>query len=75
VQEDASQRIGVDPDAVRVVSVDPVDWLDDSLGCGAPPVPAPETRVPGYRVTVDAAGTVLIYHTDGKDRIRVCNGE
>ncbi len=37
--------------------------------------PAPEQRVPGYVVTVDASGTILRYHTDERDQVRICKDE
>ena len=75
VQNDAARRTGLDPESIRIVAVDPVAWLDASLGCEAAPASAPEARVPGYVVTVDAGGTTLRYHTDGRDQVRVCEGE
>jgi hypothetical protein len=72
VQSDAAHRQGVEPASIRIVAVDPVMWLDSSLGCDAPRESAPETRVPGYVVTVDASGTVLRYHTDVRDRVTTC---
>jgi hypothetical protein len=75
VQNDAARRMGLDPDSIRIVAVDPVAWLDASLGCEPAGAYASEARVPGYVVTVDADGTTLRYHTDGRDRVRVCEGE
>jgi hypothetical protein len=75
VRNDAARRTGVDPDSIRIVAVDPVAWLDASLGCEPVGASAPEARVPGYAVTVDADGTTLRYHTDGRDQVRVCEGE
>ena len=75
VQNDAARRTGVDPESIRIVAVDPVEWPDTSLGCGAARASAPEARVPGYVVTVDAGGTTLRYHTDGRDQVRVCEGK
>ena len=75
VQNDAARRTGLDPESIRIVAVDPVAWPDASLGCEVARAPAPEARVPGYVVTVDAGGTPLRYHTDGRDQVRVCEGE
>ena len=75
VQNDAARRTGLDPESIRIVAVDPVAWPDASLGCEAARASAPEARVPGYVVTVDAGGTTLRYHTDGRDQVRVCEGE
>lgn len=75
VQNDAARRTGLDPDSIRIVAVEPVAWPDASLGCEAAGASEPEARVPGYVVTVDAGGTTLRYHTDGRDQVRVCEGE
>lgn len=75
VRDDAALRTGADPDAIRIVAADPVLWFDTSLGCEAGAFAAPEMRVPGYVVTVDAAGTTLRYHTDEGERIRICDDQ
>ncbi len=75
VQNDAGKRTDLDPGLIRILAADPVEWLDASLGCEEAPSSAPEARVSGYVVTVDAGGTILRYHTDGHDRIRVCEDE
>lgn len=75
VQNDAARRTGVEPESIRIVAVDPVAWPDTSLGCETARASAPEARVLGYVVTVDAGGTTLRYHTDGRDQVRVCDGK
>jgi hypothetical protein len=75
VQNDAARRTGLDPESIRIVAVDPVAWQDTSLGCETARASAPEARVLGYVVTVDAGGTTLRYHTDGRDQVRVCDGK
>jgi len=75
LQNDAARRTGVDPESIRIVAVDPVAWQDTSLGCETARASAPEARVLGYVVTVDAGGTTLRYHTDGRDQVRVCDGK
>ena len=75
VQKDAARRTGLDPQSIRIVAVDPVAWQDTSLGCETARASAPEARVLGYVVTVDAGGTTLRYHTDGRDQVRVCDGK
>jgi len=75
VQNDAAKRTDLDPGSIRILAADPVKWLDASLGCEEAPSSAPEARVSGYVVTVDAGGTILRYHTDAHDRIRVCEDE
>ena len=75
VRDDAAQRTGLDVASIRIVAVEPITWLDGSLGCEEARSPAPERRVPGYVVTVDASGTILRYHTDERDQVRICEDE
>jgi len=63
----AATHAGVSPDQVSVVSVQPVEWPNFSLGC---PNFAPrhlvfaDVTVPGFIVQLDVAGTPMTYHTD-----------
>jgi len=75
VQNHAARRTGLDPESIRIVAVDPVARPDTSLGCETALASVPEARVLGYVVTVDAGGTTLRYHTDGRDQVRVCDGK
>jgi hypothetical protein len=75
VQNDAARRTGVDAESIRIVADDPVASSDASPGCEVAGAPAPQTRVPGYIVTVEASERTLHYHTDGRDRIAICQEE
>jgi hypothetical protein len=75
VRADAAARLGLDPDQIGIISVAPITWLDGSLGCGDAVQLPVEAPVPGYVVTVDAAGTSLRYHTDEHEQIRVCDDD
>jgi hypothetical protein len=75
VLEDAARRAGGEQASIRIVAVERVMWFDTSLGCKAGAFATPEMRVPGYLVTVEAGGTVLRYHTDDGERIRICDDE
>lgn len=72
VKADAAKRTGVDPDQVTIVSADAVTWPDGALGCRTPGEIAIDVLTPGYRVEVEAAGKRLRFHTDTRERIRVC---
>jgi hypothetical protein len=72
VLADAATRLGLDVDLVKVISVDPITWLDGTLGCGAGVQLPLEAPVPGYVVTVHAGGRSLRYHTDQFTRFMVC---
>lgn len=60
----------LNPQSIRVVSIEAVVWPDASLGCGTP-APTPEgataaAGIPGYkiRVQVRPAGAAATYHAD-----------
>ncbi len=74
VLADAATRLGLDVDLVKVISVDPITWLDGTLGCGASVQLPVEAAVPGYVVTVQAGGRSLRYHTDQFARFMMCEG-
>jgi hypothetical protein len=62
IRADAAQRAGVALDEVKVLAVEAVIWSDGSLGCPEPGMMYTQALVPGYRIRVDASGTVLVYH-------------
>ena len=68
---DASQRTGVDPSAVRVVSVTPNEWPDRSLGCPKPGTGYAQVITPGYLIILQAGDQQLEYHTD-QDQVVLC---
>ena len=60
---DAARRAGVEPAYLRVQSVDAVTWPDGALGCPQPDRAYAQALVPGWRVTILAAGKLaLLYH-------------
>jgi hypothetical protein len=75
IRNDASRRTGAVPDAITIVAVAPITWRDASLGCDSAGETPPDARVPGYVVTVEASGTILHYHADGRDRIALCDAQ
>jgi hypothetical protein len=68
----AAERVGVALDQVHVLSMEPTEWSNLSLGCPAPGLRFGEVMIPGYIVQVDAAGVLLTYHTDRGLRAVVC---
>jgi hypothetical protein len=64
--------MGIEPEEVTIVAVEAVTWADGALGCRRPGELAIQVLTPGYRVDVDAAGKRLVYHTDMRAQIRVC---
>jgi hypothetical protein len=68
--QDLAQRQGVEPGAVRVLSVEAVEWPDASLGCPQPGMMYAQVITPGYRLVLEAGGQTYEYHTD-QDRFAV----
>ena len=66
-----AQEIGVKPEQIAVVSVEPVEWGDSSMGCPQPGRVYLQVITPGYRVVLEAQGQRYEYHTDsGKNAAR-----
>jgi hypothetical protein len=57
-------QLGASPDALALVSIEPVDWPDACLGIQEPGVGCATVITPGYRVVVEAGGTQYILRTD-----------
>jgi hypothetical protein len=70
---DAAQRAGVSPDQVSVVSVEPVEWRDSSLGCPEPGKMYTQAITPGYRILLQAGGKSYEYHSDQSRRVIPCD--
>ena len=61
---DAAATAGVDPEDVRLVTVEPVEWPDASLGCPEPGGFYAQVVTAGYRIVLDVGGVEVVYHTD-----------
>ena len=64
--------LGVPPETVQVVSVEPRNWPDTSLGCPQPDMLYAQVVTPGYLVLVDVSGERIEYHTDERGTIVRC---
>jgi len=73
--EDAGRRTGLSKDQLEVISVDPVTWRDGALGCPEPGMMYTQALVPGFRITIKAAGKPLDYHADQRGRVLLCPPE
>jgi len=63
--EDLAGRLGLAPEAIQLVSVEPVEWSDASLGCPQPGMMYAQVITPGYRVVLEAEGQEYEYHSGG----------
>lgn len=62
----AAEQLGVAADDITVVSVEPMEWPDSSLGCPQPDMIYAAVITPGYQVTIEAQGTTYAVHTDSR---------
>lgn len=69
----AAAALGVDPEAVTVVSYERMEWPDTSLGCPKEGEFYAQVITPGYRVILSVNGQELEYHTDEIDRAVRCD--
>ncbi len=64
MQQLLARQLGLDPAAVRIVSVEPMEWPDSCLGAGGPAESCALVVTPGYKLTFEADGGTYVYHTD-----------
>jgi hypothetical protein len=64
VRIDASRKLGVAFDKVRVLQVAEQTWPDERLGCSARKLAVDPVSTPGFRIVATAKTTRLTYHTD-----------
>ena len=61
---DLANRLQIDPDTIKLVSVEAVNWPDGCLGVQTPGVMCTMVITPGYRVILEAGGKQYEYHTN-----------
>ena len=64
--------LGVPPETVQVVTMEPRDWPDSSLGCPQPDMLYAQVVTPGYLVLVEVSGERIEYHTDERGTVVRC---
>ncbi len=74
-QEDLAQRLSLAPEAIRLVSVEAVEWPDTSLGCPQPGMMYAQVITPGFRMMLEAEGERYTYHTDRDNHFVLCQPE
>jgi hypothetical protein len=67
-----AEDLGVSPETVQVVSMEPRNWPDSSLGCPQPDMLYAQVVMPGYLVLVDVSGERIEYHTDERGTVVRC---
>jgi hypothetical protein len=67
-----SADIGVPDAQIEVVSFEPTEWSDSSLGCPEPGHAYLTVITPGYLVFLKADGKQYEYHTNEKNLVIRC---
>lgn len=62
---DLATRLGIEPAAVEIVSVEEVTWRDGSLGCAQSGMAYTQALVAGSRIVLRADGAEHEYHQGG----------
>ncbi|MFO7740972.1 MAG: hypothetical protein R6X31_01540 [Anaerolineae bacterium] len=71
-----ADEIGVSQEEIEVVSVEPVEWPDASLGCPEPGKMYAQVITPGYRIILELEGDRFEVHTDQEGRsVVTCEAE
>lgn len=71
-RRDLAQRLGVDLQAIRVVSVSAREWSSTALGCPQPGTVYAQVITPGYRLVLAHEGKEYVYHTDRSAHVILC---
>jgi len=69
---DLAQRLPIDIDTIKLVSVEAVDWPDACMGIQTPGVMCAMVITAGYKVVLEANGKQYEYHTnESGSRVRL----
>ena len=68
-----ASQLGVNPDQVQTIGIDPTDWPDTCLGIQLPGIMCAQHVVPGYKILLEANNHTYEYHTgqNGSDPVIV----
>lgn len=71
-REVTAATLGISPDEVTVIAIEPVEWNDASLGCPQPGYVYAQVITPGYSATVEAEGQTYEVHMDSQGYGLIC---
>jgi hypothetical protein len=74
VKADLSGRLGIGEAEISVHSAESVVWPDGSMGCPQPGMMYTMALVPGYRVVLEAGGSLYDYHASERGGFILCEG-
>jgi hypothetical protein len=70
-----SQRLGVEQEAITLISVQSKTWIDSSLDCPQPGEVYAQVLTPGYRITLQHNTKTYEYHTDLGQKVVFCRSD
>jgi hypothetical protein len=59
-----AENLGLTPDKIKLISTEAVEWPDSCLGVTTEGIACAEVITPGFRVTLEADGKTIEYHTN-----------
>jgi len=62
------------PGQIQVHSVEAMEWPDSSLGCPEEGMMYAQVLTPGYRIILEAEGSMTVFHSD-LERVVLCNAD
>jgi hypothetical protein len=63
-QSELANRLNVQPEFVRWVSIEKVDWPDSCLGLEQPGMNCNMVITPGFRILLESGGIIFVFRTD-----------
>ncbi|MDA1215619.1 MAG: hypothetical protein O2812_01920 [Chloroflexi bacterium] len=72
-REDLAGLLGIDVGDVSVLSIEPVEWPDTSLGNPQPGLFYLQVITPGYKLILEGADFPYTYHTDLNQHVELVN--
>ena len=71
-RRDLAQNLGIAQSAIKLTSVEVVNWADTSLACPQPGEYYAQVITPGFNIKLEAGGITYEYHTDRVKRVVQC---
>jgi len=70
-----TEKIGLNPNEIKLFSVTAVEWPDASLGCPIGGQQYAPVVTPGYQIQLQAGEEIYTFHTDTGSQVRLCSVE
>ena len=68
-----ARKFNAPADEINLISIQSVEWPDNSLGCPQPGTGYSQVITPGYQIYLEWERAVYIFHTDTVDQILLCH--